>query len=115
MIIVAWRGLGYWVALIPLAVVEAMFGVTEWPAAKAALPFAVPGPQVSVVLLATTGLVTAAWGFIANRGPGSLVIDPVTGHEFVLRTRHSFYWLPMQVWGLLELAGALALGVSGAG
>jgi hypothetical protein len=101
MVPIVWRGLGCWVLAVPLLVLFGLFVLTDW------LPLLPRGPMPTAAIFGLSGLVTAAWGFVANRRPWPLVIDPVTGHEFLLRTRHSLYGVPMQHWGLFEIVLAL--------
>jgi hypothetical protein len=102
MVPIIWRGLGRWVLAVPLLMLFGLFALTVW------LPLLPRGGVPMTAIFALSGVVTAAWGFAANRPPWPIVIDPVTGHEFLLRTRHSLYGVPMQYWGLFELAVALA-------
>ena len=102
MVPIIWRGMGYGVLIVPLLVLFGLFALTEW------LPLLPRGAMPMASVFVVSGVVTAAWGFAANRRPWPIVIDPVTGHEFLLRTRHSLYGVPMQYWGVFELAAALA-------
>jgi hypothetical protein len=106
---ITWRGHGHWAALLPLFVLFALFGASMLLQTLIGFNPRRLGPYIGVIVLGVSGAIVTVWGFIANRSRPALAIDAVTGHEFVLRTRHSLYGLPMQIWGMVEIAAAITL------
>jgi hypothetical protein len=56
---------------------------------------------------AVTGVVNVVYGLIANRGRNRAAIDPTTGLRVRMGTRHSLYFIPVEIWGIgyLVVAG----------
>lgn len=40
-------------------------------------------------------------GRYLNSRPGKVMIDKATGREFVLRQRHTLFFIPMQYWAII--------------
>lgn len=60
-----------------------------------------PWPIPLAVLLA--GIFTSVTGLIVNKKPGRILLDPETMEKVEIKTVHSFFWIPMQYWGLIAL------------
>ena len=103
-----WRGRGIWAIAIPslmLIVPLMIIGMLHLP------PESRPVLQwliFSCGLIA--GILTAALGFLWNRGGGRWTIDSASGLRYFDKSaKHSLYFIPMQYWGLFYCAVAVAI------
>ncbi|THF64580.1 hypothetical protein E6C76_10980 [Pseudothauera nasutitermitis] len=48
-------------------------------------------------------------GYYLNKRPGRVLVDPETGEKVELRIRHTLFWIPMQYWAIVLIAGGLLL------
>ena len=99
---IIWSGLGFFVLVVAFAtlllvqaVADAVTGVEGYYSAHSGL-------QMTALLAAAVVL----WflGRYLNSKPGRRLIDRETGEEFVLRPRHTLFWIRMEYWAV-ALAG----------
>lgn len=114
MIIFFWRGLG--LLTVPIIALTAAItgGVLGW--LLVALTTGVDSKNdfvASIVfLIATISLIAGAaanWfiGRRLNGGEGRVLVDPKTGEEVVLRSRHDFFFVKMEYWSIPVVLVAL--------
>jgi len=65
---------------------EGFYKASSWPMPVAFLVSAIP-----VFIL----------GYKLNNKPGRIVVDIETNEQIELKTIHSFFWIPMQYWGII--------------
>ncbi len=96
--ILIWQGLGFLAVVIPLCVLiigqlaaDALFGQGYYTAHHS--------------MFATLMVLSAAaiWylGKALNGRPGRVLVDPKTGQQVELKTKHTLFWIPLQWTALL--------------
>ena len=59
--------------------------------------------------MVVSGAVLFPWGVYLNHRPATRAIDRMTGREVMVRPNHSMYGLKVEYWGLVAVAGAIAI------
>lgn len=109
--LIVWDGHGYLTAVFTFGTCLAMeIGIEEFMADERFFQDQIwPLPAA----LALAAIPTAIVGWALNRGGSARrLLDPETGETVVVpRIRHSFFFIPMEWWGLilLVIAGATAM------
>jgi hypothetical protein len=91
MVILFWRGYGFWVVLLPIL---------------AFLPMAICefyNPFLLLWILFLGYSLIAYYGFKLNRQPIQKYKNVKTGEIFEVEEKHEFFFLPMQYWALAIL------------
>ena len=95
---IIWKGWG--ILAIVIAIVcsvamqllcDAVFGAGYYRSSRWAMPLA---------LLLASGIIFFV-GQKLNRKPGKVVIDKETNEEYILKSTHSLFWIPLQYWGIV--------------
>lgn len=68
---------------------DAVFGAGYYRSSRWAMP---------VALLLASGIIFFV-GQKLNNKPGKVVIDKETNEEYILKSTHSLFWIPLQYWG----------------
>ena len=104
---IIWSGLGFLVPVVAFAtllltqaVADAVTGVEGYYSAHTGL-------QTTALLAAAVVL----WflGRYLNGKPGRRLIDEETGEAFVLRPRHTLFWIRMEYWAVALAVLAFAI------
>ncbi|WP_044480292.1 hypothetical protein [Paenibacillus antibioticophila] len=101
-----WRGLGFLSIFIPaavFAVITIVFNLFEFDTSRidAQLPLAFS--------LIVGGVIVWHLGKKLNADSNKVLVDQETGQQYRLGVLHSFYFIPMQNWGLIGLIGGFIL------
>ena len=55
----------------------------------------------ALVAFIVAGLMCFILGKLLKKEKPSGYVDPETGEELMVNPRHSFFWIPLQFWGIL--------------
>ena len=97
---IVWKGWG--ILAIVIAIVcsvamqllcDAVFGAGYYRSSRWAMPLA-----LLLALLLASGIIFFV-GQKLNNKPGKVVIDKETNEEYILKSTHSLFWIPLQYWG----------------
>jgi hypothetical protein len=96
---IIWSGWGWLVPVLAFVVSLVFEAVTEASTGKD--QFYQNQPWLLAVAMVVAG--TAVWFLSAyfDKKQGRVVIDKATGKELVLRSSHSFFFIPMRFWAFL--------------
>ncbi|KHG33023.1 hypothetical protein [Sulfurospirillum sp. MES] len=95
---IIWKGWG--ILAIVIAIVcsvamqllcDAVFGAGYYRSSRWAMPLA---------LLLASGIIFFV-GQKLNNKPGKVVIDKETNEEYILKSTHSLFWIPLRYWGIV--------------
>jgi hypothetical protein len=81
--------------LIAEYVIESLFGDDTYYQAHG-------WPKLLAFFLA--GMVIWPLGVYLNRKPGKVMIEKETGKEYLVKPKHSLFFIPMEYWGPILLA-----------
>jgi hypothetical protein len=99
---VVWSGKGLWIFVVLIASLGiAMAGDKMFGPSPGLLPVAACG--------LVTGLFALALGLKARFSAGIPALERQTGREITWRPVHSIYWIRAEWWGVLFVAGGVAL------
>ena len=109
-VLIIWRGNGFWVPLsLLLAVLAMCLGLHEAGFDLAHSDILTAHAWPFATAFAAAGLVNVGYGARANRGRDLIALDRTTGMRVRVGTRHSFYGVAMELWGVAFLVAAAAL------
>ena len=100
---IIWQGLGFLVAIVPVAVlVFVQLGID----AVAGTGYYTAHNWVQVMAVLISALIVGVTGYFLNRQPGKILIDPQTNQKVELKQRHTLFWIRMEYWAIVMLAVA---------
>jgi hypothetical protein len=99
---IIWRGWGFLVAVFVFGVSLAMELITESATGDREFYQRHAWPLALAFLIA--GAITWFAGTALNARGARTVIDKATGREYTIDGRHSFFFVPMQYWGIVLIA-----------
>ncbi len=95
---IIWKGWGILAVIIAIVcsvvmqlACDAVFGAGYYKSSSWAMPLA---------LLLASGLIFFV-GQKLNGKAARVVIDKETGEEYLLKSTHSLFWIPLQYWGVV--------------
>ncbi len=89
--ILIWRGLGFWIPLIPIT--SLLLDVLVF---KTVFVFSVSASVIGYLL-------TAYYGFKLNKSPIKKYKNIKTGEVFEVKETHDFFFIPIQYWSIAAL------------
>lgn len=101
-----YSGYGWLTLLLFIAPLIVVGSILNWGFGIDVLATESPWPLHSIVVLGA--VLTFAVGAYVNRIKGEERIYEKSGPVTRERTRHTFYWIPMQYWGVIFFAIYLA-------
>jgi hypothetical protein len=105
-----WRGQGW--AVFPIyfgTFVVVMLFITQLVPSAGKEGYASAHGWPAAVSLGLPGFINIVWGLCTNWQPPVMAVDPENGMRHLIRVRHSFYYIPVEYWGIPGVAlGALA-------
>jgi hypothetical protein len=103
-----WRGQGWAVFPIYFATfIVAMLCITQLVPGADKEGYAGAQGWPLTISLGLPGLINIVWGLRTNWQPPVMAIDPENGMRRLIRVRHSFYYIPVEYWGVAGVAMAL--------
>lgn len=102
-----YRGEGWAVPLVQFVAL----GAVVWAAQRfhpdgAAPDFFASHAWPVALALGAAGIFNVGWGLLSNHRAPEVAVDIETGVQRIVRTRHSFYFIPVEYWGALSIVGA---------
>lgn len=101
---IIWKGWGILAVIIAIVcsvlmqlACDAVFGAGYYRSSSWAMPLA---------FLLASGIIFFV-GQKLNNKPGRVVIDKETNEEYILKSTHSLFWIPLQYWGAVTAALAV--------
>lgn len=96
---IVWQGVGFLVALIPVAIL---------------LLFSALGIDKNFkfseeVTLLVTAIIIWFVGRKLNSQPAKILIDPQTNQEVIFKNKNTMFWIPMEYYAILFAIGAAAI------
>lgn len=93
---IIWKGWGILAVIIAIVcsvlmqlACDAVFGSGYYKSSSWAMPLALLLASVAIFFV----------GQKLNNKPGRVVIDKATNEEYILKSTHSLFWIPLQYWG----------------
>jgi hypothetical protein len=99
---VIWNGLGFLIAVITFPLLLSAEYITEWLAVNDSYYQDHGWPKLLAFFLA--GAIIWPLGAYLNRKQGKVVIEKESGKELLIKPHHSFFFIPMEYWGLILFA-----------
>jgi len=101
MILLFWKGYGYWVVLLPIL---AFIPIVFFNEINSSIYIFLSTLFLGYILI-------AYFGFKLNRNPIQKYKNLKTGEVFEVEEKHEFFFIPMQYWalGILGLTGLIIL------
>jgi hypothetical protein len=111
--IVVWRGQGWAVMGILGAAFVAIYLLVNGLVPGGANPeYFAAHAWPFVLVFGGSGAIMLAWGLATNHRAPVQGISRETGLAVTRRIHHSFYFIPVEYWGVASLAGAIAFYLS---
>lgn len=107
---IIWKGWGILAVIIVIVcflatelICNTLFGSGYYKSSSWVMPFA---------LIIASGLIFFV-GTKLNNKPGRVVIDKETNQEYILKSTHSLFWIPLQYWSAITAMLAVWIFISG--
>jgi glycerol uptake facilitator-like aquaporin len=65
-------------------------------------------PEPLAIALLVAGIINISFGNWINRRKARRLVDKETGEEVILKDNHSFFWIPIEYWGIVLIAWSIA-------
>jgi hypothetical protein len=96
-----WRGQGW--AVFPIyfgTLVVVLLVITQLVPGADKEGYASAHGWPLAIALGLPGLINIVWGLRTNWQPPLMAVDPENGMRRLIRVRHSFYYIPVEYWGI---------------